>query len=150
MNKILIERANISKITEKLFLSGSILDYNLLNELGITAVINVKSEQHDDIYELTSREIAYFWIPISDHNSPRLEQIDTCMRIINKYDKILLHCSVGRGRSAMLVACWILKENKFSTVEECISFITNIRPTISLTNNQYNKLCNYFKRLNNA
>jgi len=139
----LMKRSDITMITDKLFLSGSILDYNTLKELGITAVINMKSEQHDDIYELTKREISYFWVPVSDHTAPRIDQIDSCMRIIKKFDKVLVHCAVGRGRSAMVTAAWLLVDKKFLTIEQCIDYITKKRPSVALTDIQYRKLCNY-------
>jgi len=146
-NKKLEKRANITKITDKLYLSGSILDYNLLNELKIEAVINFRLEQHDDIYELTFRGISYFWIPISDYGAPRMDQMEACNRVVDKFNKVLLHCAVGRGRSATLVAAYLLYNKDFDNVDDCIYFITKKRKSVSLTENQYKKLCAYYKKM---
>lgn len=144
--KELMKRADITKIDERIYLSGAIQDYNLLKELNISAVLNLRAEQHDDIYELTNRGIAYYFVPVSDYLAPRMDQIKACINIIDHSFKILIHCSVGRGRSAMIVAAWLMKENGYINIEECIDFIVEKRPNVALTSAQYDKLCTFVKK----
>lgn len=133
-------------VEDKIALSGTIDDYNKLVDYNIDIVINARAEQHDDVYELSKRGIAYFWIPIGDYGAPRSDQIDTFIKLVDKHSdkKILVHCSVGRGRSPMLVACWLILY-RHSTIKETMDYIISKRQVVELTENQLRKLKWYFR-----
>lgn len=140
----LMARADMSTITDRLYLSGSILDYNLLNEIHIGAVINLRAEQHDDVWELTKRGIAYYWIPIADWGAPRSDQINACMRAIKENHRVLVHCAVGKGRAAFMVITWLLLADATLSVVDAIKKVTDIRSVVDLTDNQKRKLAIQF------
>lgn len=136
---------NITHIVDNIFLGGAIDDYNELEEKKINIVVNIRAEQHDDICELTKRNISYFYLPVSDNGAPRIDQIKSFLNLINmnKDKNIYIHCAVGRGRSVMLVSCYLLSCNMEPI--EAVEFIKNLRPEVSLTDTQNAKLIRYYE-----
>lgn len=118
----------IDKIDDKLYLSGSITNYEYLKELGITTVINCKAESHDDVYELTKMGIAYYWLPIGDNLPPSIvTHYKPFEEIMKKEDKVLCHCNQGAGRSAALVAMYLIKRYNLSAIE-ALDRLGDLRP----------------------
>jgi len=135
----------IDWIDNKIAMSGAIGNYDELVKQGITMVINVRTEQHDDIWELTKRNISYFWIPVADWNAPRSDQIENFLELAkNRDDKILVHCAVGKGRSAFLVVSYLISKYKLS-IEDAVKKAKKARPAIDMTPAQIKKLKIHFK-----
>jgi protein-tyrosine phosphatase len=139
----------IDHIIDNIYLSGAIENYNELVDIGIAVVINMKAEQHDDIMALTKKRISYFYIPVPDSNAPRLDQIRQFLDLtkIFKDYKILIHCELGIGRSAICVAFYII-EKKNNTPEEALKFLQSKRPEVSMTEIQFNKLKKFWEKKN--
>jgi len=136
----------ITHIKNNIFLGGAIDDYNELVNQHINMVINIRAEQHDDICELTKRNISYFYIPVGDYGAPRMDQINSFLYLLdmNKDKNIYIHCAVGRGRSAMLIACYIVGSERMEPIE-AVLYITNLRPEVLLTKEQNAKLIRYYE-----
>jgi len=135
----------IDWIDEKIAIAGAFDDYNELAKQKITMVVNVRAEQHDDIWELTKRNISYFWIPVTDWNAPRSDQINNFLDITsNRDEKILVHCAVGKGRSAFLVISYLIHTYDLS-IKEAIQKAKKARPAIDMTPAQIKKLKIHFK-----
>jgi len=135
----------IDWIDDKIAMSGAIGNYDELVKQGITMVINVRAEQHDDIWELTKRNISYFWIPIADWNAPRSDQIENFLELVeDRDDKILVHCAVGKGRSAFLVVSYLISKYKLS-IEDAVKKAKKARSAIDMTPAQIKKLKIHFK-----
>lgn len=136
--------SKMDHIIDNLYLSGSIDNYDDLVYNCINMVINTRSEQHDDICELTKRNISYYYIPIGDYGAPRMDQIQQFLDLVekNKDKTILVHCAVGRGRSAMLVGCYLVKNGM--TPKDAVKYIQNLRPEVLLTDIQFEKLKRYY------
>lgn len=131
----------IDWVDNNIAISGYIVDYNKLVEENIDIVINTRVEDNDDISILSKKNIAYYWIPCLDNLAPRFDQFDTFNRIVNKNKdrKILIHCDNGRGRSASFVISYLI--NKYNlTLDKAIEKLKEIRPIVSLTEFQVNKL----------
>jgi dual specificity phosphatase 12 len=128
-------------VDKKLAISGYIENYDTLTELGITTVINVMAEQHDDIRALSKRGISYYWIPIVDYMCPRSHQIRTFQLIMdmNNKEKVLLHCELGIGRSAFFAVVYLIDKYKLS-LDEAIAKLKEIRPMVSFSPSQMEKL----------
>jgi protein-tyrosine phosphatase len=131
----------IDWIDEKVAISGVIENYGGLEEEGITTVINVMAEQHDDVRALSKRGIAYFWIPVVDGQQPRTHQIATFLHILkmNNKEKMLIHCELGRGRSAFFGVCYLIDKYELSLFD-AIDRLKKLRPIISLTPSQRKQL----------
>jgi len=137
---------DITWINDNLAISGAIDSYEKLSELGIDIVVNIRAEQHDDIPTLTTRGISYYWIPVSDYFEARTFQIQSFVNIIKKNPnrKILVHCALGIGRSAMLICAYLI-ETKSMSVDESVEYLTDLRPIVRLSPPQINKLRIYYE-----
>ena len=135
----------IYKITDNIYLSGSIDDYNELSKKNIDLIINARSEQHDDIYELTKQGIIYFWIPINDHLPPRLDQIGIFRNIMKKFSdrNILIHCAVGKGRSVSLIIIYMM-DNGIS-YNNAIDIIKHKKIDVMPTSEQKRKILKLYE-----
>lgn len=131
----------IDWIDDRLAISGYISDYDTLISENIDIVVNVRSECHDDINELSKRGISYYWIPTVDYLAPRTDQFDTFKRIIYKnYDsRILVHCESGRGRSATFIVSYLIDDYNLS-LKKAIDVLKEQRDIVSLTEFQMKKL----------
>jgi len=134
----------IDYVDKKLAISASIDDYDSLCG-EITMVVNLRSEQHDDIYELTKRGISYFWIPIADWGAPRADQIELFLSLM-KYSKgtVLLHCAMGKGRTVMLAIAYLLDKGLVKSIEEGEEWIKNINHFPDMWVTQRDKLKKHF------
>lgn len=136
---------NIDQLNDNIYLSGAIEDYNRLTELGITTVINLRAEQHDDVWELTKRGISYFWIPMADGAAPRSDQIRAFLELSDGvYFKILVHCTAGKGRTGFMAAAYLLNKNPSLSIQEAIKYTIERRPVVDLTEPQLKKLMIHF------
>lgn len=137
----------IDWIDDKLGISSSIDNYDKLSDEGVDAVINVRGEYHDDIYELSKRTIAYFWIPIPDWLPPRKRQIDEFLRIVNGVDgKTLVHCEAGIGRSGSLTIAYLIESKIVETIQEGFEYMRKIgHPVDSMWKSQYDKLRKHYE-----
>ena len=137
----------IDWIDEQVGLSGAIDDYNQL-EGTVDFVVNARMECHDDLIELSKRGISYFWIPVVDYFPPTADQMKSLIKIIkcNPGKKILVHCTLGMGRSATLVLMYMIWKYEY-TVEEALSKLQAIRPKVLPTQMQVDKLYKYYNRI---
>ena len=130
----------ITNIDNKLYLSGFIEDYSELSKLRITAVVNCCIEQHDNICELTRRNIAYYYLPVADAMAPRRDQIQTFLSICKKVEgKILVHCALGVGRSAFYAVSYLV-DIRNQKLEKAIMHLIKMRPYVCFNQTQEDKL----------
>jgi protein-tyrosine phosphatase len=138
---------NINKIINNIWLGVSISNYDLLSQLGIRYVIDVRGEYNDDVTELSKLGIGYFKISIPDWQAPRSDQIALFLKLINLLgkDDIYIHCAVGKGRSASLVVIYLIEFGYAKTIEEASQIIKDAGNIIQLDEQQMNKVNFYIK-----
>ncbi|MFM7100239.1 MAG: dual specificity protein phosphatase family protein, partial [Verrucomicrobiota bacterium] len=56
---------------------------------------------------------------------------------------VYVHCAAGRGRSALVVAAFLLAEQRVETVGEAVEFLQRIRPEVLLVDGQRARLEEY-------
>jgi protein-tyrosine phosphatase len=81
----------------------------------------------------------YLCIPTLDHTAPSKEQLDLAMAFIRSHileRRVFIHCALGHGRSAAVIAAWLLGQNKAQTVETAVKQIKMIRPGVGLNTDQ--------------
>ena len=138
----------IDWIDSKLGLSGAIDDYNELERQQVKAVINLRSEMHDDVLELTKRGIAYYWLPLVDNLAPSMSFHMPILRRILKdigSDRVLIHCTQGIGRSASIALMYIIDKLEVSP-ESALLILKDVRPSVHMTDVQLNKVKQYYER----
>jgi len=116
-------------ITEQLVISGASISTaswpKLAQDLGITAVVNVRSE-YQDVFT-SPLPAAYLWLPIEDHTKPNSEQILLGVQFVDAAiragHKVLIHCGMGLSRSPTLAAAYLLWTGL--SIEETVQIVEN-------------------------
>ncbi len=133
-----------TRVTDKLYLGALPLkNYNHLNRLvrkeKIQAVVSIGED-----FELT-RE-TFLSVPISekdwnhcsidrlriiaeDMHALDLEEIKRTLSFIHSYERVYVHCKAGRGRSAIIVICYLMQYQNMK-LEEAVSFVKKKRSVI--------------------
>jgi protein-tyrosine phosphatase len=135
----------IDWVDDKMGISGAIDDYDELIRNNVKAVINLRSEMHDDVLELSKRGIAYYWMPIVDNLAPsRTFHIPIFYRILEetKENRVLIHCTQGMGRSACFVIMYLMDKMNISS-EDAYKHLKKVRPIVNLTKEQRRKINKY-------
>lgn len=132
----------LQKVKDNLFLacrmSGQHVD--LLNENDIAAILDVTAEFDGLDYTALREDYQYLNIPVLDHTSPTSEQL---IHAINWIDQqiaagrnVVVHCALGRGRSVLVVAAYLLAKDPSLTVDQAMQSINQIRETARLNKKQ--------------
>ena len=136
----------LQKIEESLFLGCrmSTQHVDLLNANDIGAILDVTAEFDGLDWTAYQEDFAYLNIPVLDHTSPTTEQL---LHAINWLDqkiadgqKVVVHCALGRGRSVLVVAAYLLAKHPSLTIDEAMANIQSIRTTARLNKRQRSAL----------
>jgi protein-tyrosine phosphatase len=103
-------------ITDSLAVGGALRSdrqIQALPALGITGVVDMRSESLDNVPELERVGIRFLHLPTVDWHPPSQEDLDVgsewVLDEISKDGKVLVHCQHGVGRSVILVAAVLVK-----------------------------------------
>ncbi len=135
-------------IDEHFCLGGALMfdDIERLQRQGIGAVINLCAERKDDEPRLAQACMTYLWIPVIDTCAPTFEQIDQGVVWIERQLRvgrsIYIHCAIGVGRSATLLASWYIYAHGL-TVSQALALLKARHPQVSLTRRQIQRLHEY-------
>lgn len=88
-------------------------DAQKLYDLGIRAVVNTCEEYAGPQAEYTRLGIEQLRVPLPDFIAPTLDAVEKGVAFIDQKiaegKKVYVHCKAGRGRSATVVACYLIK-----------------------------------------
>ena len=109
-------------------------DVPSLKKMGVRAVLNV-CEEYSGPEEAYAREgIEQVRLPTIDYASPSLSMVREGVSFIEKFasrgDLVYVHCKAGRGRSATIVLCWLIKAKKIKP-NEAMNFLLERRPHVN-------------------
>jgi protein-tyrosine phosphatase len=126
------------QLTPNLWIGGAPTyqrDYDFLVDNGITAVLDLRAEREDDVRLLAHNNIDYMRIEVLDVTVPPPEAIDAGVDFIHRHVQeggvVLVHCAKGRGRSATLVAAYLMGYEGQS-FDEANDFMVAKRPLVNL------------------
>lgn len=103
-----------SKITDELHVGGQYLrrGWALLEERGITAVVNMRKEFDDRAEGIAPGR--YLHLPTIDNTAPTLEHlrkgVEFIRRELQEGGRVYIHCEAGVGRAPTMAAAYLTAE----------------------------------------
>jgi atypical dual specificity phosphatase len=148
-----------TRIDEHCVLGAIPLRHNyksIVENENIKAVLTLNND-HELVKSLSQSEwasmgIDYKQIGINDFvGLPDLEQIKEGVEFINKHrdmnQTVYVHCKAGRYRSALFVACYLIRSKNMHP-REAVQYIRSLRPHVILhRSKQVNLMENYHQYL---
>ena len=85
---------------------------------GVRAVINMCDEYPGPIQAYRRVGIEQLHLPTLDHTEPTPEMIHQALAFIDLHkaqkSRVYIHCKAGKGRSAAVALCWLVKERQWT------------------------------------
>lgn len=125
------DRLNMSWITPSLAVGGRVHpdDIHRLAAVGVTGVVDTRSEHKDDEAALGKEGIGLLYLPAPDTTPLSLDQLREGATWINAQiaegKKVLIHCEHGVGRSVLLTAAVLV--DKGMSAHDAITLIQRRR-----------------------
>nr|WP_320010734.1 diacylglycerol kinase family protein [uncultured Desulfobulbus sp.] len=133
---------SIQKIDPRLYIGDRLTagDAEIISQQQIKAVLDLTAEFEALDWELFSQDVAYLNIPILDHSIPHISDVHRAVLWIHNQQQhngpVLVNCALGRGRSALVVAAFLLSLPEKRDIAEVLEKLRSIRQTVRLNRRQ--------------
>lgn len=138
------------EITPGLFLGCrlGVPDRSRLANLEVTHLLDLTCEFSEAAALRTNRE--YRCLPCLDHGVPDEAGMEAATAFLNRAlqtGRVYVHCAVGHGRSATVVAAHLLESGQAPTAAAAVRLLQAIRPGVRLNSAQQAALMRWEERL---
>jgi diacylglycerol kinase (ATP) len=128
----------IQKIDKQLYLACRLFpsDIYRLKHEKIDVILDVTAEFDGLEWTLLDQNIGYLNIPILDHSVPTVAQLNQAINWLHTQvsngKNVVVHCALGRGRSVLVLAAYLVCREKNRDVNDVLKSINSIRQTARL------------------
>lgn len=132
----------LQQVEKNLYLACRLMraDIESLKAEGVRAVLDVTCEFDGLDWSLQGEDFDYLNIPVLDHAVPSHAQLNQAIRWIHRQvtqnRPVVVHCALGRGRSVMVMAAYMLSKNPSVDIEDVLEKIRHRRETAQLNARQ--------------
>ncbi|MFC6438879.1 diacylglycerol kinase family protein [Bowmanella sp. JS7-9] len=136
----------LQEIEPGLFLACRLFpsDVPQLHKLNVGAVLDVTAEFDALDWSLLDTPINYLNVPVLDHQAPGVAKMHRAINWVDHQRRqgkgVVIHCALGRGRSVLMMAAYLLARHPKRSVDEVLTQINAIRQTARLNKRQYKRL----------
>ncbi|MFC3034177.1 diacylglycerol kinase family protein [Pseudoalteromonas fenneropenaei] len=137
---------NCTQLSDQLFVASRLLptDVAMLQAEGIVAILDVTAEYDGFNWQTEDAGFYYLSIPILDHHSPSKQQIAQALSWIAVHHaegrKVVVHCALGRGRSVLVCAAFLLATQQVASATDAMAQIRAKRQRARLNRRQLARL----------
>lgn len=151
--KIMKKPTNFSwLIEEKLAGSGIPTSFDELEWVLNQGIKSIVTMTENPLPENWIKEIGYLHVPTPDFTAPNMEEIDNAVDFIHnnilEEQAVMVHCAAGMGRAGTILACYLVKYQKYSA-QEAIEKVREERPGSIQSDVQEMAITFYEKHLKN-
>jgi protein-tyrosine phosphatase len=141
--RVLSQENALDKIVPDLYIGCqlSIIDYKRFLSLGIKSTLDLTSEFGEVGFIRTGQN--YLSIPLLDTTAPTLNQLEEAVSWITarlSEGPVFVHCALGHGRSATVVAAFLIKAGIVNDIKGAVEFIKAKRSGVDLRSKQLSVL----------
>ena len=109
-------------------------DLARLKAQGVTAVVNLCEEFAGDAATLAELGLEQLHLPTLDYHCPAEDDLRRGLEFIDDRisagGKVLAHCKAGRGRSAILVLCYLMMRDRIDA-NAALAILKRARPGVA-------------------
>lgn len=152
LNRVLPSRRWWDRIDDHVLL-GALPIARVLPSLqteGVRAVVNLCEEFPGPVEAYGRMGIEQLHLPTVDFSPPALAEIERGVAFIQahaaKGETVYVHCKAGRGRSATVVICWLIKARGLSPTD-AEQFVRERRPHIARGLHRRGEVLAFYERL---